>query len=100
MRTASKTPTCRLIDYSAPLKFDGAAALRKQIVAFVGGVRGQRQNPMTEAQIIAWFRSTPAEFVRARLTEVCGKDGVRCCLANMGGSRIRHDARYVYEVQT
>ena len=95
---ASKTPTCRLIDYSARLKFDGAAALRKQIVAYVGGVRGERQNPVTEAQIIAWFRSTPPDFVRARLTEVCG-DQVRCCLASMGGSRIRHNAKYVYEAR-
>ena len=93
---ASKTPTCRLIDYSAPLRFDGAAALRKQIVACVGGVRGERQNPVTEAQIVAWFRSTPADFVRARLTEVCG-DRVRCYLASMDGSRIRHNAKYVHE---
>ena len=93
----SKTPTCRLIDYSAPLKFDGAAALRKQIVAFVGGVRGPRQHPVTEAQIVAWFRSTPPAFVRAQLTEVCGEQ-VRICLATMGGSHVRHNARYVYEI--
>ena len=95
---ASKTPICRLINYSAPLKFDGAEALRKQIVKFVGGVRGPRQNPVTEKQIVLWFRSTPADFVKARITEVCGSQ-IRTCHASLGGSHIRHNAGYVYEVK-
>ena len=96
---ASKTPTCRLIDFSAPLKFDGEAALRRHIVDYVRGVRGERQKAVTEAQIIAWFRGTPPGFVRARLAEVCGEE-IRCCLASLGGARIRHNAQYVYEVTT
>ena len=93
---ASRTPTIRLIDLSAPLKFDGAAACRKGIVEFVRGVRGERQHAVTEKQILAWFKSTPAEFVRAQLLEACTAGEVRMCSSSMSSST-RHDGRYVYE---
>lgn len=94
---ARRTPAIRLIDLSAPLKFDGAAACRKGIVDFVRGVRGERQYAVTEKQILAWFKSTPAEFVRARLLDVVTSGEVRCCRAGMSSS-MGHDGRYVYEV--
>jgi hypothetical protein len=94
---ASKTPMERLIDYSATnLKFDGAEALRRRIVAFIKGVRGERKNPVTEKQIVAWFRGTPPAFVKAQLTEVCGGE-VRIAIASMSSNR-RASGVYVYEV--
>lgn len=82
---ASKTPMCRLVDYSARLKFDGIVALRKQIVSYVGGVRGTRKGALSEDDIVAWFRSTPAEFVRLRIAEEVGK-GLRSTQRPRGGN--------------
>lgn len=93
---ASRTPTCRLLDYSAPLQFDGAEALRRQIVAYAQGVRGARLSGVTEAEIVAWFRGTPSAFVRARLTEVVAQDRVRVCMANLSSGR-RSNGAYRYE---
>ena len=95
---ASRTPTARLIQYHATdLRFDGAASLRRQIVGFVRGIRGERQNGVTERQIISWFRGTNPDFVRARLTEVCASGEVRCCMRSLGSGR-RHNGGYVYVV--
>lgn len=97
MRT-DRTPMCRMIDFSGPLTFDGSAALKRRIVDYIKGVRGPRRQPVTKKQIIAWFRSTPSEFVEAHLGELLDAGKVRICRTSLGGVRIRHNARYVYEV--
>jgi hypothetical protein len=77
MRTA-RTPDARLINFADPaLKFDGAAALRKLIASFVRGVKGERQNPVSEKQVVTWFKSTTPDFVRKQLTEAVGAGEVR-----------------------
>jgi hypothetical protein len=97
---ASKTPACRLIEYhAANLSFDGAAALRQQIMAYVRGVRGQRLTPVTEKQIIDWFRATDAAFLRRQLTEVVALGQVRICSRSLSSNR-RHNGGYVYEIAT
>lgn len=96
MRAAHRQTDNAAIDFSAPLKFDGAAALRKRIASYVQGVRGTRQNAVTERQILRWFRGTPEAFVKARLSEVCASGQVRCCAASLGSAR-RHDGAYAYE---
>lgn len=95
---ASRTQTCRLIDYSAPLKFDGIAALRKQIVAYVRGVRGDRHRAVSEAQIVTWFRGTPAEFVKARLLETVASGEITVAGMNLGSHR-RANGAYAYEAR-
>lgn len=95
---ASRTSPCRLIQYhAANLAFDGSAALQKQIIAFIQGVRGERQTPVTEKQIVDWFRATDPAFVRHQLTEVCGDGRVRIYPRSLSSSR-RHNGGYVYEV--
>ena len=97
---ASRTPTPRLIQYhAADLRFDGATALRRQIVIFVRGIRGNRQTGVSEKQIVSWFRGTDPGFVRQRLSEACAAGEVRCC-ARALGSRRRFNGGYVYEVET
>ena len=92
-----RTHFSRQIDYSAKLKFDGAAALRKQIVCFVRGIKGPRQNPVTERQIVKWFRGTPPDFVRKQLTEVCFAGQIRQCMKSLSSNR-RFNGSYVYEI--
>lgn len=95
---ASRTHTCRLIQYHATnLAFDGATALQKCMVDFVSGIRGERQNPVTEKQIIAWFRGTDPAFVRKQLDVVCNDGRVRICRRSLSSGR-RANGDYVYEV--
>lgn len=94
---SSRTSPCRLIQYHADnLAFDGAAALQKQIISFIRGIRGERQAPVTEKQIIDWFRATDPAFVRLQLTEVCGDGRVRVYPRSLSSSR-RHNGSYTYE---
>lgn len=81
----SYTSLCRVIDYSEPWRFDGMLALRKQIVFYVRGLRGPRKGTLSEDDIVAWFRSTPAEFVRLRIAEEVGK-GLRSTQRPRGGN--------------
>jgi hypothetical protein len=94
---ASRTSPCRLIQYHADnLAFDGAVALQKQIVSFVRGVRGVRQTPVTEWQIVDYFRATDPAFVRRQLTEVCGDGRVRIYPRSLSSSR-KYNGGYIYE---
>jgi hypothetical protein len=97
---ASRTHDSRLIDYSAPnIKGDGAAMLRREIQKFCAGIRGPRENPVSEKQIVEWFRSTDADFVRDQITEACTRSLIRCCQKSLTSSR-RHRGAYVYEAVT
>ena len=92
------THISRLIDYSAPnLTFDGAVALQRQIVRFVGGIRNLRLHPVTRRQIIKWFRSTPDSFVDTQLVEVCVDERLRVYRRSMSSGR-RWNGVSVYEV--
>jgi hypothetical protein len=94
---ASRTDASRLIDYSSPaIKGDGAAMLRRGIQKFCAGIRGPRENPVSEKQIVQWFRSTDAEFVREQITEACTRGLIRCCQKSLTSSR-RYRGAYVYE---
>ena len=77
--------------------FDGAEALRRQIVAYVRGVRGPREAPVTEKQITGWFRGTDPAFLRQQLTEVVTAGQVRICSRSLSSNR-RHNGGYVYEI--
>ncbi len=93
-----RTHISRMIDYSAGnLTFDGAAALQKQIVRFVGGIRGPRENPVTDRQINKWFRSTPESFVDDQLFAVCNDGRVRACRRSLSSGR-RWNGVSVYEL--
>ena len=97
MRCA-RTDISRMIDYSAPnLKVDGAVALQKQIVRFVGGIKGERENPVTDRQINKWFRSTPDNFIDDQLFAVCIDGRVRACRRSMSSGR-RWNGVSVYEL--
>lgn len=94
---AARTPDARLINFADPaLKFDGAAALRKQIASFVRGVKGERQNPVSEKQIVAWFKSTSPAFVKEQLTHVVHGGQVNILRRSLSSTR-RHNGAYRYE---
>jgi hypothetical protein len=94
----SRTPDERLIPYhDSGLKFDGRKALQNRIVAFVRGVRGERKNAVTQAQIIRWFKSTCPKFVLEQLDAVCGEGRVRVCMRSLSSGR-KASGSYVYEV--
>lgn len=95
---AARTPDCRLVNFADPaLKFDGASALRKQIAKFVAGVKGERKNPVSEKQIVAWFKSTTPAFVKQQITEACAAGKIRCVMNSLSSGR-RHNGAYRYEI--
>lgn len=97
---ASRTHDDRLVPYHlAELKFDGPKALQNRIVAFVRGVRGERKTPVTEKQIVAWFRSTHSWFVSAQLSATITDGRVRICQKSLSSGR-RSNGAYVYEAAT
>ena len=95
---ASKTLTCRVIQYhSADLRFDGAIALRNQIVRYVAGIRGERKAPVSAKQIVSWFRGTDAKFVNEQLTTLVAEGRVCIAAKSPISSRSRaHNSAYVY----
>lgn len=95
---AARTPDARLINFADPsLKFDGATALRKQIASFVRGIKGERKNPVSEKQIVAWFKSTSPSFVKEQLTHVVHDGQVNILRRSLSSTR-RHNGAYRYEV--
>jgi hypothetical protein len=94
---AARTPTPRLVMYhDDALKFDGAVALRKLIAQFVYGIKGERKNPVSEKQIVQWFKATKPEFVKRQITEACASGAIRCVRNSLSSSR-RHNGSYRYE---
>jgi len=90
--------TAHAIDYSAPgLKIDGAKACQGEIVRFVRGIRAPRKTPVTSAQIVKWFRATPAEFVQAQIDAALMRDLIRISPRSLGSTR-RASGSYVYEI--
>jgi len=95
---ASRSPASRLIQYHAEnLAFDGAAALQRQILRFIHGIKGPRENPVTRKQIIEWFRATEPAFVEQQINFLSDSLKIRGC-ANSLGSHRRFNGRYVYEL--
>ena len=95
---ASTTSPDRLTMFDAPnLKGDGAAILQRRIAAFVRGVRGARKNPVSEAQIIAYFRATDPDFVREQLSAACDAGTVQIVRKSLSSGR-RHNGAYRYEI--
>ena len=88
--------TRRICFHADNLKFDGAKALQSWIVRFVKGIRGERKVPVSEKQIVDWFRATDPAFVREQLDVVCADGRVRICQRSLS-SRRRFNGAYVYE---
>lgn len=91
----AKTDQSRLLDWSK-VKGDALASLARQVIRFVGGIRGERKACVSRRQILAWFRGTPADFTDRAITEACAQ-GKIACHAKSGTGR-RHNAAHVYEV--
>jgi len=93
---ASRTSDDKLIPFNGPLKFDGALALQRRIAAYVRGVNGERINPVSEAQIVRWFRSTDPEFVKTQIAACLAAGSVRIVRRSLSSTR-RHNGAYRYE---
>jgi len=92
----SRTDYSRMIDWSAVKSPDNKAAMRRQILRFVGGIRGERKNEVTKKQILAWFRATPPDFVDEAIWDALREDEIdvrRTALLNR-----RANGRSVYEL--
>lgn len=90
------TQMAHAIDYSSPaIKGDGAAMCQREIVRFVRGVRGRRQSPVTAAQIVRWFRATPADFVQAQIDATLIAGRINISPRSLGSNR-RASGAYVY----
>lgn len=91
-----ETHMAHVIDYSSPaIKGDGAAMCQREIVRFVRGVRGPRRSPVTAAQIVRWFRATPADFVQAQIDAALIAGRINISPRSLGSSR-RASGAYVY----
>lgn len=94
---ASTMSADRLVQFHADgLAFDGARALQRRVAAFVRGVRGKRSAPVTEAQIVAYFRATDADFVRAAITDAVACGDIRIVRRSLSSGR-RANGGYSYE---
>lgn len=95
---AARSKDCRVIPYHADtLKFDGAAALQRQILKFVHGIRGPRENPVSRKQIVEWFRASDPAFVEKQIAFLSDTQKIKGC-ANSLGSHRRFNGRCVYEL--
>jgi len=95
---ASRSHDGRVIQYHATnLTFDGAVALRRQILRYIHGIKGPRENPVTRKQIVEWFRATDPAFVEKQINYLSDTLKIRG-LANSLGSHRRFNGRYVYEL--
>ena len=94
---AARTSPARVVDFSASnFRGDGAAALRREIEAFVRGVRGPRAEPVSRVQIERWFRATPAEFVCLQITDLIVEGRLRLVRRSLTGhGRANGAYRYV-----
>jgi len=90
----ARTHDSRVLDYSA-LKGDGKGALRRAILHFVRGIRGERKREVTRKQILTWFRGTPTDFVEAAILDAVTDDLLNCCRTTLVR---RSNERYVYEL--
>lgn len=73
-----RTATSRLWPYhDTSLTFDGRVALRSHMLRFIQGIKGVRKNPVTEREIVQWFRCTRPDFVRSVLWDLVMRRYVR-----------------------
>jgi hypothetical protein len=98
MRASRTDDSRKLMFHSEDLRFDGRKALRGHIVRFVRGIRGERENPVTERQIVQWFQGTDAAFVRSVLADMVATGELRVCQRSLGSGRLANGA-YVYELE-
>lgn len=92
---AARMDYSRNINWSAAKSSDHAAAMRRQILRFVFGIRSEREGGVTRKQILAWFYGTPADFVEAAILDAVTRDEVNVCRTALVR---RANARYVYEI--
>lgn len=84
----------RAIDWSA-VKGDALAAMRRAVLRFVRGYRGERKNEVTRKQILDWFKGTPSEFVEDAILDAVTRDELRPCRAALVQ---RSNSKTVYEI--
>lgn len=92
---ASTMADCRLIAFEALPIADGRKRLIAEIVAFVSGVRGKRQNPVSESQVVAYFRATDPDFVRDAMQQALVAGKIRITQKSLSSSR-RSNGAYRY----
>jgi len=83
------------VDYSAP-NCDGARACQNEIVRFVTGIRRPRKAPVSAAQIRAWFKATPDDFVNNQMDAALAAGRIRIVHKSLSSSR-RANGAYAYE---
>ena len=94
---ASLKDDARMVDYSA-LGENGPRKLRYQIVRFVRGIHGERENPVASPQIYNWFGGTPAALVSANIDDAIHEGFIRSCRVNLRTGRNNSANPIYYEV--
>lgn len=79
----STRPIFDLTQYKAP------RALHGELVRYIRGVRGPRQNPVTRRQIGDWCSRTPAAAIDAALAELIAEGKITT--VRIGGTRYRNN---------
>lgn len=93
--TTSRAHYSRMIDWSA-VKGDSKKQMSNAVANFVYGIRGKRETPVTEAEILRFFVGTPADFVREGINRALenGSIGISRTSTRTRGAR----RQYVYSV--
>jgi len=85
---AARGDYSRRINWSS-VSGDAAGAMRRQIVRFVGGVRGERKGEVTQKQIFAWFFGTPRDAVNRGILDAIAENEIEAgARGPRGGSTV------------
>jgi hypothetical protein len=76
----------------------GPRACRAEVLRFIRGIRGRRENPVTRAQIGKWLFRTPADAIDAALLELVAEGVITCGALSLRTPSNSHRRAYGYEV--
>lgn len=93
MRCA-KTTLEQAVDFTAAK--DGKKLCKQRLVAFIGGLRGPRANPVTTTQIKKRFAAQDWDFVNVCLGDLVCEGAVRIFSTTLG--RRKWNSLYTYEL--
>lgn len=72
-------------------------AVHAEILRFVRGVRGPRQNPVSRKQIGQWLRRTPAQAIDAALATLVAEGRISVGVLSLRTPRNAHKRAIGYE---
>ena len=94
---SDRTPTGRVVDFSQVTTGRGGQCMaRSEMLGFIRGIRGPRQEPVSFKQISRWLCATPDDFIHKVLDDLLAAGIVRIIRTSLNRKR----AGYRYEINS